>query len=132
MKNKIPNRIINRKKTGFNVPNAIWIQRGLKEFVMDNLNKSEIEKIGIFDSNFVSTMLNDHFNKKQDHSHRIWGLLSFVLWQKKFLSKNFKRVLLEIQELSMIDQGKKLDEIFESYKADIEQVDDVVVIGVRY
>jgi len=52
--------------------------------------------------------------------------------QKKFLSKNFKKVLLEIQELPMIDQGKKLDEIFEAYKADIEQVDDVVVIGVRY
>jgi serine phosphatase RsbU (regulator of sigma subunit) len=52
--------------------------------------------------------------------------------QKKFLSKNFKRVLLEIQDLPMIDQGKKLDEIFEEYKAEVEQVDDVVVIGVRY
>jgi serine phosphatase RsbU (regulator of sigma subunit) len=52
--------------------------------------------------------------------------------QKKFLSKNFRRVLLEIQDLPMYEQGKKLDEIFEEYKADIEQVDDVVVIGVRY
>ena len=51
---------------------------------------------------------------------------------KKFLSKNFRKVLLEIQNIPMIDQGKKLDEIFEAYKADIEQVDDVVVIGVRY
>jgi len=53
-------------------------------------------------------------------------------FQKKFLSKNFRKVLLEIQNIPMIDQGKKLDEIFEAYKADIEQVDDVVVIGVRY
>lgn len=52
--------------------------------------------------------------------------------QKKFLSRNFKRVLLEIQELPMYEQGRKLDEIFEEYKADVEQVDDVVVIGVRY
>ncbi|MEX0981868.1 MAG: YfiR/HmsC family protein [Bacteroidales bacterium] len=52
--------------------------------------------------------------------------------QKKFLSKNFRNLLLEIQNLDMIDQGKKLDEVFEAYMADVEQVDDVVVIGVRY
>ena len=54
------------------------------------------------------------------------------LKQKKFLSKNFRTLLLEIQNLDMIDQGKKLDEVFEAYRADVEQVDDVVVIGVRY
>jgi serine phosphatase RsbU (regulator of sigma subunit) len=52
--------------------------------------------------------------------------------QKKFLSKNFRSLLLEIQALDMIDQGKRLDEVFEEYRADVEQVDDVVVIGVRY
>jgi serine phosphatase RsbU (regulator of sigma subunit) len=52
--------------------------------------------------------------------------------QKKFLSKNFRNVLLEIQELDMIKQGEKLDEIFEEFRADVEQIDDVVVIGVRY
>lgn len=52
--------------------------------------------------------------------------------QKKFMSRNFKKVLLDLQELDMISQGRKLDEIFEEYKADVEQIDDVVVIGVRY
>jgi len=52
--------------------------------------------------------------------------------QKKFLSKNFRNVLLEMQELSMYEQGVKLNEIFEEYKKDVEQVDDVLVIGVRY
>ncbi len=52
--------------------------------------------------------------------------------QKKFLSKNFRKVLLEMQNLPMFEQGKRLDEIFEDYRAELEQVDDVVVIGVRY
>ncbi len=52
--------------------------------------------------------------------------------QKKFLSKNFKKVLLEIQDLPMIEQGDKLNEVFEDYKKDVEQIDDVVVIGIRY
>lgn len=52
--------------------------------------------------------------------------------QKKFLSKNFKDTLLEIQKMPMIEQGKKLDEIFEEWKKDVDQIDDVTVIGVRY
>lgn len=52
--------------------------------------------------------------------------------QKKFLAKNFRKLLLEIQDESMIDQGIHLDRSFESYRQDVEQIDDVVVIGVKY
>ena len=52
--------------------------------------------------------------------------------QKKFLAKNFRKLLLEIQGESMIDQGVRLDQSFEGYRRDVEQIDDVVVIGVKY
>ncbi len=51
--------------------------------------------------------------------------------QKKFLSKNFKRVLGELQKKSMLEQGAELDRIFEEWRKDVEQIDDVTVIGVR-
>jgi len=52
--------------------------------------------------------------------------------EKKFLAKNFRKLLLEIQGKSMIDQGLHLDSSFEAYRSDVEQIDDVVVIGVKY
>jgi len=52
--------------------------------------------------------------------------------QKKFLSKNFKDVIMAIQDKSMYEQGVKLDEVFEEWKRDVEQVDDVTLIGLRY
>lgn len=52
--------------------------------------------------------------------------------QKKFLSKNFKDTIMSMQDLSMLDQGKKLDDTFEEWRKDVEQVDDVTVIGIRY
>ena len=52
--------------------------------------------------------------------------------QKKFLSKNFRKVLLDIQDLSMYEQGIKLDQIFEEWRDEMEQIDDVTVIGIRY
>ena len=51
--------------------------------------------------------------------------------EKKFLAKNFRNLILDVQDLSMIDQGKRLDEVFTDYRKDVEQVDDVVVIGVK-
>jgi len=51
--------------------------------------------------------------------------------RKKFLAKNFRNLILTIQDLSMIEQGNRLDEVFTDYRKEVEQVDDVVVIGVK-
>ena len=51
--------------------------------------------------------------------------------RKKFLAKNFKNLLLSIQDLSMIEQGNRLDDVFTEYRKEVEQIDDVVVIGVK-
>lgn len=52
--------------------------------------------------------------------------------QKKFLSRNFKTLLIKIQDFPMMKQGKELDNVFEKYREGLEQIDDVVVVGVRY
>jgi serine phosphatase RsbU (regulator of sigma subunit) len=51
--------------------------------------------------------------------------------QKKYLSKNFKITLAELQSKPMYEQGAELDRIFEEWREDVEQIDDVTVIGVR-
>jgi serine phosphatase RsbU (regulator of sigma subunit) len=50
---------------------------------------------------------------------------------KKYLSKNFRNTLLEMQSMPMLQQGTRLNEIFEDWRKDVEQIDDVTVIGVR-
>lgn len=50
---------------------------------------------------------------------------------KKFKSPNLKSLLLSIQNLSMESQRDKLQEAFETWSGDLEQVDDVCIIGVR-
>ncbi len=51
---------------------------------------------------------------------------------KKFMSKNFKEILKGMQNKSMVKQAEKLDTVFEEWKKDVEQIDDVCVIGIRY
>ncbi len=50
---------------------------------------------------------------------------------KKLKSSSLKSLLLSIRHLSMVEQKQKLLESFESWKGDLEQVDDVCIIGVR-
>jgi serine phosphatase RsbU (regulator of sigma subunit) len=50
---------------------------------------------------------------------------------KKMMTKQFKEVLISIQDKPMKEQGRYLDEFVENWKAGTEQVDDILVIGVR-
>jgi serine phosphatase RsbU (regulator of sigma subunit) len=50
---------------------------------------------------------------------------------KKFKAKNFKKLLISIQEKPIDEQGVLLEESFEGWKGNLEQLDDVCVIGVR-
>lgn len=50
---------------------------------------------------------------------------------KKIMTKKFKKLLLEIQHKTMREQEIHLNNFVENWKAGAEQVDDILVIGVR-
>ena len=50
---------------------------------------------------------------------------------KKLMTAHFKEKILSLQHLSMQDQHKHLLDYFEKWKGGHEQVDDVLVIGIR-
>lgn len=52
--------------------------------------------------------------------------------EKKFMSNQLKETLVEIAGKPMLQQGERLNEIFEEWRGDNPQVDDVTMIGVRY
>jgi len=51
---------------------------------------------------------------------------------KKFKYLPFKRLLISISDKEMHEQGLQLDREFEQWKGDTDQVDDVVVIGLKF
>jgi len=54
-----------------------------------------------------------------------------VTGTKKFLTKNFKSLLLDINNLSMNEQKETLDNKIEEWKGDHEQIDDILVMGIK-
>jgi len=51
--------------------------------------------------------------------------------KKKFLSKNFKNLLLEIQDRTMHDQKEILEKTLANWMGDTSQIDDLLVVGVK-
>lgn len=51
--------------------------------------------------------------------------------QKKLTKKRFKDLILSVQNKTMQEQGIALDSFITEYKKDIEQIDDILVIGVK-
>lgn len=77
---KLPKVILNRKKAGFNVPIAIWINNNLREMFWDTLISKTNGFSEFIDLEYVKTMLNEHHKHIKDHSHQLYGLLVFSLW----------------------------------------------------
>ena len=50
---------------------------------------------------------------------------------KKFMSKNFKKLLLELQSTPLRDQGAALEKVLLGWMGEISQIDDILVMGLR-
>lgn len=50
---------------------------------------------------------------------------------KKYMVSNFKKLLTDVQEQSLTDQKKTLDQELVSWKKETEQTDDILVMGFR-
>lgn len=52
--------------------------------------------------------------------------------EKKFMTSQLKETLVAMANEPMLKQGERLNEIFEEWRGESPQVDDVTLIGVRY
>jgi hypothetical protein len=53
------------------------------------------------------------------------------LKQKKFMTKNFKELLVRINRKPMKEQGEILNNTLKEWMGSIEQIDDILVMGLR-
>jgi serine phosphatase RsbU (regulator of sigma subunit)/Tfp pilus assembly protein PilF len=112
--------------------NPLWIVRkGSKELESITPNK---QPIGMFENQLNFTTHNIKINSgdsiymfSDGYADQFGGDRG-----KKMKTKKFREIILEIQDQNMIEQKNILDDHFEDWKADLEQIDDVCVIGVRF
>ena len=84
MKDKLPQKVLTRKKTGFDIPVHDWFRSTLKDFLLDTINERSVEDSQIFDWDGISTVIDLHLQRKANLGYHIWGLLTLLLWMKRW------------------------------------------------
>jgi len=85
LKDKIPDGIINKPKLGLNPPMGIWLKKDLKKFIDIYLSKKNIEKRGLFNYEYIQTIIYEHNTNKRDRSLYIWALIVLEEWFRQYV-----------------------------------------------
>ena len=80
--------LLYRKKAGFNVPKNQWLRNELRELVGDVLAPERLARHGLLDPGVVSRLVDEHQQRRADHSFAIWSVLIFQLWYDRFVAPN--------------------------------------------
>jgi len=86
----LPDEIVFRKdKLGHSVPLKNWLRQSpqVQNLMTEILTSKEFRDRGIFNAKAVDRMMCEHASKADNHSHRLWSLLTFELWCRAHLDK---------------------------------------------
>jgi asparagine synthase (glutamine-hydrolysing) len=71
----VPRQILYRPKQGFVVPLAAWFRGPLRRRLRETLCGSVLRDSGLFDSDTIEKLINQHQSGARDHSAPLWMLL---------------------------------------------------------
>ena len=84
MEGILDQKIIYRQKQGFSIPIKNWLKNELRELMLETLSEKRIAAMGFFNAPYVQTMIQEHLQNRENHSHRLWALMQFYLWCDHF------------------------------------------------
>ncbi len=106
---------------------ANWNEVGLAELKPDKQPIGKMENTRPFKTHIVKLQKGDLLYMSTDgYSDQFGGYKG-----KKFKDANLKKLLLAVAKLPIEKQAKHLDDSFEKWRGNLEQVDDVCIIGIR-
>ncbi|MGD0771582.1 MAG: asparagine synthase (glutamine-hydrolyzing) [Candidatus Solibacter sp.] len=84
MRGKLPERVLNRKKTGFDIPTHDWFRGVLRGLLMETVTPEAVAATGIFDGRAIEALIRDHMERRINAGYHLWGLLTLFLWMKRW------------------------------------------------
>jgi asparagine synthase (glutamine-hydrolysing) len=80
----LPPENVNRRKMGFGVPIGNWFHGPLRELLRDAALSRQSMARGYFREHEVRRLVDEHLDRRADHSFQLWNLLMLELWHREF------------------------------------------------
>ncbi len=84
LRGKLPNAVIDRPKSGFDIPAHAWFRGILKPLLYETLTREAVQATGIFEFAATERLIRDHMSERVNAGYQLWGLLTLFLWLKKW------------------------------------------------
>ena len=84
MKGILPEEILSRRKMGFPVPVGQWFRGPFRHIVDEYVLSERALGRGLFEPDFVRRLVAEH-EAGANHEERLWALVNFEIWQRRFL-----------------------------------------------
>jgi len=81
----VPKELIERPKSGFQIPLEVWLKSDLKPLVLKYLSSKRLEKSGIYNIEEIESILKDLYSNKTVNVSLIWFILMFEMWKEEWL-----------------------------------------------
>jgi len=91
MKGVLPEKILSRRKMGFPVPIGSWFRGPFKSVIDEYVLGERALSRGIFAPDFVRQLVSLH-QAGEDHSERLWALLNFEIWLRRFFDAEHPQI----------------------------------------
>jgi asparagine synthase (glutamine-hydrolysing) len=80
MRNKLPASVLQRRKTGLDIPTHDWLRGTLRPLLMDTLSAAAIDETNLFRREGIESFIKEHMEGRANLGYHLWGLLILFLW----------------------------------------------------
>jgi asparagine synthase (glutamine-hydrolysing) len=81
----LPRAILDRPKMGFPVPLDIWFRNQHRRLVENFLFDGRLAERNLFRMEYIRKLADDHFAGRASNGDRLWSLINFELWARRFI-----------------------------------------------
>jgi asparagine synthase (glutamine-hydrolysing) len=72
--------VLQRRKTGLDIPAHEWLRGSLRSLLMDTLSATAIDRTNLFLREHIEFLIKEHMERRANLGYHLWGLLILFLW----------------------------------------------------
>jgi len=80
----IPKNLLDRPKSGFDIPFSLWMRNELKELVYSQINEKRLNKDKLFYTSSVIQIRDNFYQGNDAFKYKLWRIFIFQLWYENF------------------------------------------------
>jgi asparagine synthase (glutamine-hydrolysing) len=84
MRSNLPQSVLHRPKTGFDIPIHEWFRGPLRPLLLDTLSESALNQSRLFHAPAVHTLVHEHLERRANWGYHLWGIMTLLLWMKRW------------------------------------------------